>query len=262
MTNPFPGMNPWLEDHWHSVHARFLTYASDQIAQQLPAGLAALTEEQLTVENFRDDFPSRLGPDLAVEASAYAPPPSFSQTGEGGLAVEQGKVVFLDDPVERTLQIVDSSGALISVMELFSFTNKDDHRARAAYRRKQQVYQEGGVNLVEVDLISRGERLFRVSAHHYGRYEDHPFGVCVWRAQKNVEARAIPIGWQQRLPKIPIPLRPGDEDAILDLQDALDLSYERGRYAYLIDYDHSPRFLPPEIAVWADAILREKGLRV
>lgn len=254
-------MNPWLEDHWHSVHARFLTYASDQILQQLPTGLAALTEEQLTVETYRNDFPQRIGPDLAIEASVYAPPAS-GQSSDGGLAVEQGKVVFLDSPVERSLQIVDSSGELISVMELFSFTNKDDARAREAYRRTQLVYQEGGVNLVEVDLISQGPRIFRVSPHHYGPYEDHPFGVCIWRAEQNAEARAIPIGWQQRLPKIPIPLRPGDPDAILDLQAALDLSYERGRYTYLIDYQTSPRFLPPEIEAWADAILREKGLRI
>lgn len=254
-------MNPWLEDHWHSVHASFLTYARDQINGQLPPGLAALTEEQLTIENLRDDFPSRIGPDLAIEETAFAPPSPYGQSDDGGIAVEQGKVVFLGNPVERTLQIVDSSGALITAVELFSFTNKDDHRARAAYRRKQQVYQEGGVNLVEVDLISRGERLFRVSSHHYGRYEDHPFGVCVWRAQKNAEARAIPIGWQQRLPKIPIPLRVGDTDAVLDLQAALDLSYERGRYAYLIDYEYSPRFLPAEIEAWADVLLREKGLR-
>ncbi len=254
-------MNPWLEDHWHSVHASFLTYARDQLNEQLPPGLAALTEEQLTVENYRDDFPPRIGPDLSVKESDFASPPTWSHTEDGGVAVEQGKLVFLDNPVDRTLQIVDSSGALISVLELFSFTNKDDLRARAAYLRKQQVYQEGGVNLVEVDLISRGERIFRVAAHHFGRYEDHPYGVCIWRASQNSEARAIPIGWQQRLPKITIPLRPGDTDAVLDLQAALDLSYERGRYSYLIDYHYSPRFLPPEIAAWADGILREKGLR-
>ncbi len=254
-------MNPWLEDHWHSVHARFLTYASDQIVQQLPPGLAALTEEQLTIENFRDDFPSRIGPDLAIEETTFAPPPVFGQSEEGALAVEQGKVVFLDDPVERTLQIVDSSGIIITAIELFNFANKDDYRVREAYRRKQQVYQEGGVNLVEIDCISCGERLFLVSSRHFGSREDRPFGICIWRAEKDIEARVIPIGWQQKLPKIPIPLRPGDPDAILDLQAALDLSYERGRYAYLIDYEYSPRFLPPEIQDWADTLLREKGLR-
>lgn len=262
LTNPFPGMNPWLEDHWHSIHARFLTYASDQIVQQLPAGLAALTEEQLTIENLRDDFPIRIGPDLAIEETHFAPKPTFSSHDEaGGLAVEEGNLVFLETPVERSLQIVDSSGKLITAIELFSPTNKDDARSREAYRRKQQVYQEGGVNLVEVDLISRGQRLFRAPSHDFGPYETHPFGVCIWRASQNQEARAIPITWQQRLPRIYIPLRPGDPEAILDLQAALDLSYERGRYSYLIDYNHTPRFLPPGIASWAASLLLDQNLR-
>ena len=28
LSNPFPGMNPWLVLHWHSVHASFITAES------------------------------------------------------------------------------------------------------------------------------------------------------------------------------------------------------------------------------------------
>ena len=67
--------------------------------------------------------------------------------------------------------------------------------------------------------------------------------------------------WCHKLPRIAIWLRPTDPDVYLDLQVALNLSYERGRYANLIDYSFPPFALPDEIIEWTDAVLKEKGLR-
>lgn len=41
MKSPFPGMDPWLEDHWRDVHHSFLTYARDDVQPQLPGPLSA-----------------------------------------------------------------------------------------------------------------------------------------------------------------------------------------------------------------------------
>jgi len=41
MSNPFPGMNPWLQPFWRDVHASFLVYARDQLNAELPPGLQA-----------------------------------------------------------------------------------------------------------------------------------------------------------------------------------------------------------------------------
>lgn len=35
-SNPFPGMNPWLEEHWPGVHSRLVAYLADAIAVKLP----------------------------------------------------------------------------------------------------------------------------------------------------------------------------------------------------------------------------------
>ncbi len=44
--NPFPGMNPWLEEHWGDVHTSLTTYARDQLQPRLPPGLRARIEEE------------------------------------------------------------------------------------------------------------------------------------------------------------------------------------------------------------------------
>ncbi len=50
MKNPFPGMNPWLEEHWQDVHAKFLVYACDQLNAKLPAGMQARVDERLAID--------------------------------------------------------------------------------------------------------------------------------------------------------------------------------------------------------------------
>jgi hypothetical protein len=61
---------------------------------------------------------------------------------------------------------------------------------------------------------------------------------------------------------VPIPLRAGDDDVILELQTVLDDTYDRAGYDLEIDYgkDAVPP-LSPEWNAWADRLLREKGLR-
>ena len=75
-TNPFPGMNPFLESHWGDVHTSLTTYARDHLQPQLPSGLRARIEEYVAVES---DWVtgaikrSRFAPDVRViERSASA----------------------------------------------------------------------------------------------------------------------------------------------------------------------------------------------
>ena len=79
---------------------------------------------------------------------------------------------------------------------------------------------------------------------------------------------ARPKGWvwpillPQRLPTIGVPLLPGDPDAQLDLQSALNTSYDRAAYDLAVDYRSDPTPpLPDEYASWTDELLRQRGLR-
>ena len=46
MKSPFPGMDPYLEEHWRDVHHSFLTYARDEMQDRLPANLRARRKNQ------------------------------------------------------------------------------------------------------------------------------------------------------------------------------------------------------------------------
>ena len=66
---------------------------------------------------------------------------------------------------------------------------------------------------------------------------------------------------RETLPVIPIPLRPHDSDAQLNIQEIVELVYDRGRY-WKLNYqlDPEPPFAPDE-AVWVHSLLRASSRR-
>jgi hypothetical protein len=159
MKNPFPGMNPYLENHWQDVHTRLTMYAADQIQEKLPGDLVARAEEQIAIDE--GGKPRALWPDVkVVEPDALREPASaYAVAGTGGnITVAEPLVVLLEPDVHRWIEILDAGGRLITVIEVLSPTNKSDE-GHAAYRRRQRSYISGGVNLVEIDLLRKGERV-------------------------------------------------------------------------------------------------------
>ena len=49
--NPFPGMNPYLEQRWGDVHAALIAYARDMIQEVLPSELRARMQERVFIES-------------------------------------------------------------------------------------------------------------------------------------------------------------------------------------------------------------------
>jgi hypothetical protein len=48
--SPFPGMDPYLEEHWGDVHQAFVTYVRDALQPQLPEHLRARKQERVYIE--------------------------------------------------------------------------------------------------------------------------------------------------------------------------------------------------------------------
>src|SRR5262245_58890175 len=62
MPSPFPGMDPYLEDHWRDIHARLVIYICDALQEGLPSSLRARVEERVMLEtpeglSVEDRFP-------------------------------------------------------------------------------------------------------------------------------------------------------------------------------------------------------------
>lgn len=260
MPSPFPGLDPYLEQFWGDVHTRFMVYACDQLNEQLPADLQARVEESLTVD--MDDGWRTVYPDVRI-----------AEEGRGGPATQTAASITIDKacfvpfpsdpPTQRHIEIIDpnSGHKVVTVIELLSPANKTSESGRRAYRSKQREYLAGGTNLVEIDLLREGAFIVAVpEALVPAAYRKWGI-VCVRRAVGERGAELYRASIRERLPNVPVPLRPSDADAVLQLQLLLDDCYRRGRYDTL-DYRQAalPR-LDAEDAAWSDALLRAKGLR-
>ncbi|MCS7192891.1 MAG: DUF4058 family protein, partial [Armatimonadetes bacterium] len=94
------------------------------------------------------------------------------------------------------------------------------------------------VHLVELDLLREGERLPMGKPLPSGHYY-----AIISRSYKRPIAEVYAWTIKQPLPTIPIPLKRGDEDVMLDLQKVLDAVYDRAGYDYRLAYDRQPE--PP-----------------
>jgi len=195
MPSPYLGMDPYLEGYlWPDVHHRLATQISDQLTPQLRPRYVARIAIQVVV----DDDP-------------------------------QGEEVRLS-----TVEIYDTAqNQLVTSIEILSPVNKRGP-GLAKYREKWQRLRRAHINLIEIDLLRRGQR-----ALSHPNIPESLWRVSLLRAgssQFNVWTLDLP----DPLPVVPIPLRKPDADVTLDLSEALRTIYERGAYDLSIDYADIP----------------------
>ena len=138
---------------------------------------------------------------------------------------------------------------LVTVVELLSPCNKYAGPDREQYLAKARQLQRTWVHFVEIDLLRGGPRM---------PWLDMPacdYCVVVSRFERRPKAGFWPIGLRDRLPEIPIPLRGGDADARLDLQQVLHHIYDAAGYAYHIYSGPPEPPLAPADADWANQFL-------
>jgi len=256
MKNPFPGMNPWLEDYWRDVHAKFLVYACDQLNAELPPGLQARIDERLAIDS-EEAKPPTYVPDVAITEHWDRPAEPVLGSGGASAALADPIVVDFGQQILRHLEIVDSRAHIITAIELLSPSNKQEGEACLNWQRKRRDYLAGGISLVEIDLLRSGvwtlpDRSLLEPVPH-GRVHYH---VCVTRPPWVARHAFYVVPLRARLPAIRVPLRRTDPDVALDLQGLIDQSYERGRYAEVLNYTKPPQLpLPEDEASWAREIL-------
>ena len=262
MKSPFPGMDPYLEQHWPDVHHRLVTYACDQIQPRLPADLRPRVEERVFVESPEAEVRT-VYPDVHV---AEHPSPRES----GAVAVEELTITeplvvrVPDEPKPQGyVEIVDaaSGNRVITLIEFLSPANKLPGEGRELYLRKQREARMADVSLVEVDLTRAGDRGLSCPQDWIPPSHRTTYQICVARAWKIGQYEVYPAPLAERLPVIGIPLRKTDADVPLDLQALIDLCYQNGRYDDL-DYKAEPNPpLDPADAAWADQHLRSTARR-
>ncbi|MGC8640091.1 MAG: DUF4058 family protein [Isosphaeraceae bacterium] len=267
MPSPFPGMDPYLEKPglWRDVHLNLIASTQGFLNGELRPKYLVRVEERTYVA---DESEAALAlqaryPDVEVLGRPGWEKSRFSPRGETAqLEVAEPVIAttwFEEEVHEAFLKIIDrESRDVVTVIEILSPTNKIPGSAgRRSFEDKRREVMYSPCHWVEIDLL-RGSRLAPVPR----KLGPHEYLVHVSTTNLRPRGKLFPIRLAQRLPIIPIPLKPEDPDARLDLQAVLDSAYDRAGYDLEIDYRTEPQ--PPlegPLAEWADELLRTKGLR-
>lgn len=252
MPSPFPGMNPYLErDYvWHDFHERFIPLVAELLNQQILPRYFARIDEQVYLHELAAEERRFVGrPDIAVAAT---PRPSPVPAGASTVTAPAEVRLPLAVDIERQsfVEIRDRENRqLVTVLELLSPSNKYAGSDREQYIGKRNQYLMSPAHLVEIDLLRGGPRMPLLDLPACDYY------VMVSRAPDRPRAGLWPLRLADRLPVIPVPLRTGEPDATLDLQEIVHRVYDAAGYAvYVYDGDPEPA-LTVEQAAWVQGFL-------
>jgi hypothetical protein len=252
MRSPFPGMDPYLEAHWPGLHTQLVALATTELNRVLPDDLVARPEERLAIESVDEVTRS-------VVADVVVAQPGSSEFDEGGVAISAPyKLTVRVEPLtERFVRILRAhDGKLIAVIEFVSPANKTGVGLEH-YLEKREELLRGGIHVVEIDLVRRGNWRALLRPHLCPPEAVTPYRAAI-RVGQRPTAYLYPISLRDSLPSISIPLRPGDQERKLNLQTLLDQAYENGRYGRTLDYRQPPD--PPldsDDAAWVEALIEQ-----
>jgi hypothetical protein len=262
MPGPFPGMDPYIEDAelWRGAHHWFISAASEQLQPRLnPRGYYVDVESRVWMEE-----PERaVYPDVVLRQAPERERPENVEGVGALIADEPVRLLSLETEVrEDYLQIYAMQNRrLVTGIEFISPSNKADHHARELYLRKRKDLWASEVNVVEIDLLRAGKSLVRLPQSVLKEFMPGGYVINVMRVG-SAGYEFFPLDLRMRLPRVGIPLEPGEPDVVLDLQAAVNRVYDAGAYSMRINYDGEPDpRLDEGTASWASSLLVAAGLR-
>src|SRR3954470_4906303 len=171
MKSPFPGMDPYLEQHWEDVGTALIVYVADALEPQLPQDLFGRIE--------------------SIDC------------------LDSNEPLMLDPVRLRSVQIFDSFERRITRIEILSPWIKAQGDACTDYLKRRAGYIVGEVNLVEIDLIRAGDWTQMIEPQVVPADVRTPYRVNIL-AQDKTDLLLYPISLDRQLPTIAIPLRRND----------------------------------------------------
>ena len=255
MPGPFPGMDPYLERRWGDVHARLIGAARDQLNRRLPPDLLCRAEE-LVVRDESGYAPRRYKPDdFVFESNGLFEP---SEPGGGLATLERSETVTVECPplTERWLEVRTADDErVVTSLEVLSPHNKSG-TGLLEFRMKQRGLVSAGVSLVEIDLLRRGGwALYADEEEVPERFRD-PYRLAATAAHGGPPRSTFSrVRLREALPALPVPLRPGEQVAVLELQPLVEEVWRTGRYGSHYRGEVPP--FPPDDAAWIAERVRE-----
>jgi hypothetical protein len=254
-------MNPYLENPelWPEVHSRLIVAMADALNPQLMPKYRAAIDQR--VYDLSGDEALLIGiPDVTVGQRATAEPPALSTVAVMTPPASPIKV-RVPMPIERReryLQIKTvATGEVVTVIEVLSPTNKRPGAGRTAYEEKRREVLSSHTHLIEIDLLRRGEPMALAT----GSVKSH-YRILVSRAEQRPQADLYAFNLPDELPRLPLPLKAGDQEPVMDLHLLLDQVYDRAGYEVVIDYTQAPvPALDDADLAWVNAWLKQQGMQ-
>jgi Protein of unknown function (DUF4058) len=264
MPSPFPGMNPCLEnpDLWSEVHSRLIVAVANAIAPQLSLNYRVAIEKR-TYLNVSTELVGI--PDVTVMSRGFdttATLPTTNQYSRTSVLTRVEptlvKIPMPETIKEGYLEIREGfGGKVITVIEILSPPNKRSGPGRDEYEKKRNEVLQHQTNLVEIDLLRGGKHLPLLGVKARDDYR-----VLVCRGEELPQGRLYAFSLRQPIPIFPVPLKAGETQPEVNLQELLGEIYEQARFDLAIDYLLEP--VPPlklKDREWASVILKEQGRR-
>ncbi|TAG61371.1 MAG: DUF4058 family protein [Oscillatoriales cyanobacterium] len=247
MPSPFPGMDPYLEhpELWPALHHWLIIEIARLLSPQLRPKYLVSVEVRMyetADDNLSIGIPDvnviqpRTTTELITSNVAVAEPPTQPLTVNIPMPYEVR---------EGYLEIRERGNQeLITVIEILSPSNKRTGKGRQMYEEKREEILGSRTHLIEIDLLRRGEKMPVIGNDIESHYS---VLVCV----------------QNPMPAFPLPLRSGDTEPVINLQELFTEIYDVASYDLKIDYRNWEVIpaLSEADTIWADAWLRDRGLR-
>ena len=258
--NPFPGMNPYLESEgiWPDFHNELISQLRSALTAQLPDRYHVSLQQRTEVAP-----PLGPAPDLAliipdapvtgepISSLLDAPSEATATATAVAAPTEEATAVRVRMPreVRVTWLRVEAMPErdVVTIVEVLSPTNKAPGTGRLQYIRKREAISASYVNLVEIDLLRRGQPMPLETSPPASDYR-----ILVCRGLEHPSALLYPFTVQQAVPKFPLPLLPDDDELEVDLGAIINAMHHTARYGQVACY-HEPPPEPefaPEVAEW------------
>ena len=272
--NPFPGMNPYLENPglWPGAHNRLIVGLGNMLARWLRPAYSIGIQERVQISAEPAGGSNGNGvriPDVVVLTAAAPAPAPGEGTGTGELRfpmpARSKDAIAVQLPAtellkERYLEVrrVDNR-QVVAIIELLSPTNKGGDGYRE-YLGKRAATLYSPTHLVEIDLLRAGRRMPVIGP---APAEAH-YRILVANARRSEPvADLYAFGIRQAIPDFVMPLAQEDEGIAVNLNSVVSSVYADGSYDLDIDYRQDPPEPPLSDGdrAWVDGLLREQGLR-
>ncbi len=125
---------------------------------------------------------------------------------------------------------------IVTIIEVLSPTNKlPGSECRTHYMAMRDEILYSRTHLIEIDLLRAGTRSMTLPIVDHFDYL-----IKLSRVEDRPHASFWPVPLESRVPQIPVPLLPGDDDIALDMQRLLNQVYDDPGYERRLDYSQPP----------------------